>query len=150
MTADQAEDYPKAPDSGAVELDAMEELSPGRLGAIVWENAAQFRDADLARKVHQNAREAQEVVDEAVRDAIADELDGVEEVKDEAEGIYERYRTRLRDLAAALDDELSPLDERLETLQQASHQRKARRPQARLTATPRAGGEPEGRGLALR
>jgi hypothetical protein len=150
MTADQAKDYPPAPDTGAVELDAMEELSPGTLAAIVRENVAQFRDADLARKIHENAREAQEVVEEAVLDTIADELDAIEEVKREAEEIYERYRAPLQDLAAALDEELSPLDERLETLQQASHQRKARRPRARFATAPRAGGEPEGRRLALR
>ncbi len=125
MTADQAEDYPKAPDSGAVELDAMEELSPGRLGAIVRENVAQFRDADLAHKIHEKAREAQEIVEEAVRDAIADELDEIEEVKSEAEEIYERYRARLQDLSVALDEELSPLDERLETLQQAIREKLA-------------------------
>jgi hypothetical protein len=125
MTADQADDYPPAPDTGAVELDAMEELSPGRLGAIVRENLAQFRDADLARKIHENASEAQEVVDEAVRDAIADELDAVEVVNGEAEEIYERYRARLQDLGTALDEELSPLDERLETLQQTIREKLA-------------------------
>jgi hypothetical protein len=125
MTAEQADDYPPAPDTGAVELDAMEELSPGRLGAIVRENVAQFRDADLARKIYENAREAQEVVDEAVRDAIADELDAVEEVNGEAEEIYERYRARLQDLGAAMEEELSPLDERLETLQQTIREKLA-------------------------
>ena len=112
MTANQAEDYPPAPDTGAVELDAMEELSPGRLGTVVRENVSQFRDADLARKIHENAREAQEVVDEAVHDAIADEMAEIEEIKSEAEDIYERYRARLQDLAAVLDEELSPLVER--------------------------------------
>src|SRR5215208_1859324 len=125
MTAEQAEDYPKAPDSGAVELDAMEELSPGRLARIVSESVAQFRDEDLYRKVHENAREAQEVVDKAVLDAIASELDGVERLKGEAEGIYERYRPRLEDLAAELNEELSPLDERLETIQQAIREKLA-------------------------
>jgi len=125
MTAEQAEDYPKAPDSGAVELDAMEELSPGRLARIVSESVAQFRDEDLYRKVHENAREAQEIVDKAVLDAIASELDGVERLKGEAEGIYERYRPRLEDLAAELNEELSPLDERLETIQQAIREKLA-------------------------
>src|SRR5215217_4035448 len=125
MSADQADDYPPAPDTGAVELDAMEELSPGRLGAIVRENVAQFRDADLARKIRENAREAQEIVDEAVRDTIADELDAVKEVNGEAEEIYERYRGRLQDLGTALDEELSPLDERLETLQQTIREKLA-------------------------
>jgi hypothetical protein len=119
MTAEQAEKYPKAPDSGAVELDAMEELDPGRLARIVRENVAQFRDADLARKVHENARAAQEIVDQAVRDVIADELDSLEEVKGEAEEIYERYRGRLEDLAAEMDEDLAPLDRRLETIQHA-------------------------------
>ncbi|MDP9457032.1 MAG: hypothetical protein M3Q60_14930 [Actinomycetota bacterium] len=119
MTAEQAEDYPPAPDTGAVELDAMEELTPGRLERIVSEHVGQFRDFDLDRKVHENARTAQEIVDEAVADAIADELDGVETIKGEAEAIYERYRARLEELAAELDAELEPLDERLETLQQA-------------------------------
>src|SRR5215208_4830222 len=117
MTAEQAEKYPAAPDSGAVELDAMEELDPGRLARIVRENVAQFRDFDLSRKVHENARAAQEAVREAVDEAIAEELDGVEEIKGEAEEIYERYRARLEELAAELDVELEPLDGRLETLQ---------------------------------
>jgi hypothetical protein len=52
MTAEQAKRYPPAPDTGAVELDAMEELDPGRLSRIVREHVAQFRDSDLAHKVH--------------------------------------------------------------------------------------------------
>src|SRR5215208_2642003 len=125
MTQEQAEDYPEAPDTGAVELDAMEELSPGRLAAIVGEAAAQFRDFHLANKVHANAQAAQEAVDAAVQGEIADELDGVEEVKGEAEEIYERYRARLEDLAAEMDQELEPLDERLEPLQQAIREKLA-------------------------
>jgi len=53
------------------------------------------------------------------------ELDEVEEVKGEAEEIYERYRARLEDLAAEMDEELEPLDERLETLQQAIREKLA-------------------------
>jgi hypothetical protein len=97
----------------------MEELDPGLLARIVRENVAQFRDFDLSHKVHINAREAQRVVDEAVEEAIAEELAAVEEVKGEAEEIYERYRARLEELAGELEEELEPLDDRLETLQQA-------------------------------
>jgi hypothetical protein len=119
MTAEQARDYPAAPDSGAVELDAMEELDPGLLARIIRENVAQFRDFDLSHKVHENAREARRIVNEAVEEAIAEELAAVEEVKGEAEEIYERYRARLEELAGELEEELEPLDDRLETLQQA-------------------------------
>ncbi len=119
MTAEQAVKYPAAPDTGAVELDAMQELDPGLLRRIVREHVAQFRDFDLSQKVHENALAAQEAVDEAVNGAIAGERAAVEEVKGEAEEIYERYRARLETLAAELNEELAPLDERLETLQQA-------------------------------
>lgn len=119
MTAEQAEKYPEAPDTGAVELDAMEELSPGLLARIVRENVAQFRDSHLSSKVHEHARLAQQLVRTAVDEAISEELDAVEEVKGEAEEIYERYRARLEGLAGELDEELEPLNRRIETLQHA-------------------------------
>jgi hypothetical protein len=118
MTAEQAEKYPAAPDTGAVELDAMEELDPGRLARIVREGVAQFRDPGLFRRVRDNGRAAQELVEEEVAEAIVEELEEAEEIKGEAEEIYERYRARLEELAGELDAELAPLDERIETLQQ--------------------------------
>ncbi len=117
MTADQAAPYPKAPDTGAVELDAMEAIEPGKLGRIVRENILQFRDTRLAREMHQREAVAREVVEQVIRDEIAVELEDVEVIKDEAEEIYERYRATLANLAEQLDAELAPLDERLETLQ---------------------------------
>jgi hypothetical protein len=125
MTAEQAEDYPPAPETGAVELDAMEELDPGRLSRIVREHVTQFRDSALAHKVHENARAAREAVEEAVEEAISDDMEAVENIKAEAEEIYERYRARLESLAAELNVELEPLDERLETLQQAIEEKLA-------------------------
>ncbi len=125
MTTEQAKDYPPAPDTGAVELDAMEELSPGRLANIVREHLVQFRDFDLVHKVYENARAARAVVEDAVEDAISDEMEAVEDIKAEAEEIYERYRVRLGALAAELGAELEPLDARLETLQQAIEEKLA-------------------------
>ena len=119
MTAEQAADYPAAPDSGAVELDAMEELTPGRLGRIVRDHIEVFRDLDLPEKVEDTCTEAEEALQTAVDDAIADDLDAVEEIKAEAEVIYGFYRERLGALAAELDTELAPLDERLRNVQQA-------------------------------
>jgi hypothetical protein len=90
MTKEQSEGYPPVPDTGAVELDAMEEIDPGRLERIVRENVEQFRDSDLARKVHERARAAQEVVTEALHDAIRDEMDKVETLAKERAGVLER------------------------------------------------------------
>jgi hypothetical protein len=118
MSGEQAAKYPPAPDTGAVELDAMEELDPGLLESIVREGVAQFRDFDLAHKVHERARVACQKAEDAVEEAIADELDAVEEIKGEAEEVYERYRARLEALAAEMDEELAPLNDRLETVQQ--------------------------------
>ncbi len=118
MTAEQAAPYPKAPDTGAVELDAMEAIEPGKLGRIVRDNIVQFRDVRLARKMHERNAEAREALDQEIEYEIAEEIEGVEIIKAEAEQIYERYRVTLVDLAAQLDTELAPLDERLETLQQ--------------------------------
>jgi hypothetical protein len=123
MTAEQAKDYPPAPDTGAVELDAMEELDPGKLARIVRKHVAQFRDSGLSSKVRESGRAAQEVVDATVANAISDEVAAMENIKSEAEEIYERYRARLEDLAAELDAELEPLDARLETLQDAMEEK---------------------------
>ena len=152
MTAEQAADYPAAPDSGAVELDAMEELTPGRLGRIVRDHIEVFRDLDLPEKVEDTRTEAEEALHTAVDDAIADDLDAVEEIKAEAEVIYGSYRERLAALAAELDTELPPLDERLRNVQQ-SRSRKYRGVGARLARPTRAGdarGRRRFRGLALR
>jgi hypothetical protein len=62
---------------------------------------------------------ARESVERAVAETIADEVRGVDEIKGEAELIYERYRARLQELAQELNEELAPLDARLATLQQA-------------------------------
>jgi hypothetical protein len=69
--------------------------------------------------VHESAREAKEIVEEAVHDAISDDLDGVEEIKADAEVVYERYRARLEALSAEMDAELEPMNDRLETVQRA-------------------------------
>jgi hypothetical protein len=57
---------------------------------IVREHVEQFRDSDLARKVHERARAAQEVVTEALHDAIRDEMDKVETLAKERAGVLER------------------------------------------------------------
>ena len=117
MTAEQAVDYPAAPDSGAVELDAMEVYSPGRLRRIVRQAVSQFRDPTLRRKVAETQQEAIELVEEEAQQAVSEELQALETIKAEAAEIYDRYRPRLEDLAAQLDADLEPLDRRVQTTQ---------------------------------
>jgi hypothetical protein len=117
MTAEQAVDYPAAPDSGAVELDAMEVYSPGRLRRIVRQAVSQFRDPALRRKVAETQQEAIELVEEEAQQAVYEELQALETIKAEAAEIYDRYRPRLEELAAQLDADLEPLDRRVQTTQ---------------------------------
>jgi hypothetical protein len=119
MTEEQSRQYPSAPDSNKVELDAMLELDPGRLSRIVREALSQYRDFDLADKVSETEEEAQEVLEEAIEEEISEELEELEEIKHEAEMLYRTYRGPLKRLALELGRELRPLDRRLETLQQA-------------------------------
>jgi vacuolar-type H+-ATPase subunit I/STV1 len=123
MTAEQAEKYPPAPDTGAVELDAMEELDPGLLARIVREKVAQFHDFDLEERVDGAEAEAKLAVENQAKEAIAEEVAAIEEIKAEAEEIYEKYRPRLAELADELGAELAPLDERLESLQRTAREK---------------------------
>lgn len=119
LTAEQARRYPAAPDSGAVELDAMEAIDPGKLRRIVRDRLGQFIDEDLQEKTYDTGREAEEIVEEAVQEAIAPDLQRIEELKSAAERIYTKYRPQLESLAAQLNEELAPLDEEMETVQLA-------------------------------
>jgi len=120
---EQAADYPAAPDSGAVELDAMEELDPGRLARIVEDALAQFRDFELPQRVRDTGREAAAAADAQVEEAIAAEREEIEEIVSQASSIYERFRPRLEALAAEMEAELSPLDERLRVAQHAAQEK---------------------------
>lgn len=126
MTAEQAAKYPEDPETGAVELDAMEALDPGLLESKVTEALDQFRDGRLLEQVEELGEQVQERVEEAIEEVVSEAAEPVEQIKAEAEEIYERYRPELEDLAARMGAELEPLDERLQTVQRCHH-RKTRR-----------------------
>jgi hypothetical protein len=125
MTEEQSRDYPKAPDSNKVELDAMLELDPGRLERIVREALSEYRDFDLEANAAETEREAEETLEEAIEEELKDELEELEKIKHEAEMIYRTYRGPLKRSATELNNELRPLDRRLETLQQAVEEKLA-------------------------
>jgi hypothetical protein len=113
MTADQARDYPEAPDTGAVELDAMEALDPGRLAQIVRRAISPFRDGDLRERAARTKQGAQEAIDEEFEVVSEDELGQLREIEAEARAIYERHAATLEEAAESIDRELEPLRERL-------------------------------------
>jgi hypothetical protein len=119
MTAEQAADYPAAPDSGAVELDAMEAIDPGRLERIVRRAISPFRDRGLRTRAWEVAQEAQENLDEHFEEECADELSELYTIEEEAQAIYGRYQETLEEVAEAIERELEPLRERLQGVEES-------------------------------
>jgi hypothetical protein len=113
MTAEQARDYPAAPDTGAVELDAMEALDPGRLARIVRGAIAPFRDEGLPRRVWSAKQNAAAIIDQEFEAVCEDELTELREIEAQAQAIYERHRETLEEVAGAIERDLEPLRERL-------------------------------------
>jgi hypothetical protein len=144
MTKEQAADYPAAPDSGAVELDAMEAIDPGRLDRIVRRSISPFRDIELRSRVRQTAQEAQDALQEEFEAACVSELAELHEIEDEATLVYERYREALEETAAAMERELEPLRERLERVQEAIEEKLSGEMEPELPELPDAEQSPEG------
>jgi hypothetical protein len=113
MTAEQALDYPAAPDTGAVELDAMEALDPGRLARIVRGAIAPFRDEGLPRRVWSAKQNAAAIIDQEFEAVCEDELTELREIEAQAQAFYERHRETLEEVAGAIERDLEPLRERL-------------------------------------
>ena len=113
MRAEQALDYPAAPDTGAVELDAMEAIDPGRLERIVRRSISPFRDQGLRQRVDSTTAEAQGALDQVLEDACAHELSELRAIEAGARGVYERHRETLEEVADAIERDLEPLRERL-------------------------------------
>jgi hypothetical protein len=102
---------------GAVELDALEALYPGKLGEIVREAIAPYRDMTLQDRLGEAEEEAQEIAEldwDNVKEEYEPEL---EAIKQDAEAILSGYRGKLEALAADLEKDLEPIAERLRLVQ---------------------------------
>jgi hypothetical protein len=119
MTAEQARKYPAAPDTGAVELDAMEAIDPGRLERIVRRAITPYRDRDLSRRLAATRQDAHAAIGEEFETVCADELAELREIEVAAWAIYERGRETLEEVARDMDRDLEPLRERLEEVDSA-------------------------------
>jgi hypothetical protein len=117
MTAEQARDYPAAPDTGAVELDAMEAIDPGRLERIVRRSVSPFRDRGLRQRVASTESEARGALEEELEEVCEFELTELRAIEAEARGVYERHRETLEEVAASIERDLEPLRERLRAVE---------------------------------
>jgi hypothetical protein len=123
---------------GAVELDALEALHPGELARIVGDQIAQFRDDELAGKAEDAYEEAQECLEDELESRAGPHLEELDEIKEEAATVVERYQERLERLSVEMEAELTPYRERLEAVRLAV-QNELEQMQPNLPALP----EPE-------
>lgn len=96
---------------GAVELDALEALHPGKLAALVRQAAQAYFDDDLPALATETEADAQAAAALAWRDETAEERVTLERVRGQAAVVFDGYRERLQALAADLDQDLEPLRE---------------------------------------
>jgi hypothetical protein len=117
MTAEQARDYPAAPDTGAVELDAMEAIDPGRLERIVRRSISPFRERGLRQRVASTESEARGALEEELEEVCESELTELRAIEAEATVVYDRHRETLEEVAGAIERDLEPLRERLRAVE---------------------------------
>jgi hypothetical protein len=117
MTAEQARKYPKAPDTGAVELDAMEAIDPGRLRRIVRQSISPFRGRSLRQRVATTATEAQGALDEELENVCAHDIAELRAIVQEAQAVYGRHREALEEAAEVIERDLEPVRERLRVVE---------------------------------
>jgi hypothetical protein len=111
---------------GAVELDALEALHPGKLARVVREAIAPYRDEDLEERLQQAKGEAENVVEDAWQEALGGCPEEAQAIREEAVAIAAGYKERLqaleeqlRALGAELQAELAPQRERMRALRHA-------------------------------
>jgi hypothetical protein len=101
---------------GAVELDALEALHPGKFGKIVRKAVNRYRDTSLRTRTSEAYDTAQEIVSREWRELVAPFETELAELTEVAEKIYPIYQERLRDLASDIDKDLKPLNDRAKQL----------------------------------
>jgi hypothetical protein len=104
---------------GAVELDALEALRPGRLAEIVRHAVKPYRDPDIESRLAETAAEAQQEAEQAWEEATQEQREELATLEEQIGGIAERYEQDVAALNARLQEELNPLRPRLDALRQA-------------------------------
>lgn len=118
LTPDQISEYelPTAPDSAAVELDALEALHPGALRSIVLQEVDRHRDPGLQKRLRDASQTARQDVEERFWQGINGHDAELAAIQGEVNAIVERHRSHLEDLADEMQQELQPYRHRLDDL----------------------------------
>jgi len=104
---------------GAVELDALEALDPGRLAQIVREAILPYRDETLPERLRAVEAEALESARRAWADQTAPVRQTLDRLAQAIQAIVARYQGQLEALNVELQAELAPFHEPIEMVRQA-------------------------------
>jgi hypothetical protein len=118
---------------GAVEVDALEAVHPGKLQEVLVERIEELRDAELEDRVAETRAEAIAAVREAINEVEEAHRLELEDIAERARAIEERYRAfyrilgeevaeRYRRLERRFDRHIEPLQHELETVAAAVRQ----------------------------
>jgi hypothetical protein len=102
--------------SGAVELDALEALHPGKFAKIVRKAIKRYRDTSLRTRTSQAYAEAQEIVTDEWDALTAPFREELRELGNVAGEIYGQHQARLAELSAEMRSDLEPVNARLQEL----------------------------------
>lgn len=121
LTADQVAEYdlPAAPDSGAVELDALEALHPGVLRRLLVDAIAPYFDDRLPARLNAAHRQATRDVDEQWAEHTAELHDDHDRVAAELARIVASYQAEVDEIAGRMRADLEPIETTLRNLRHA-------------------------------
>jgi len=104
---------------GAVELDALEALYPGKLARIIEESIVQFRDGKLGQKIRDAWEEAEEELNSWWEARIEPYQEDLDALKQKISMVLDAYQYRLEEISAELEAELSQYQDDINSLRQA-------------------------------
>lgn len=125
LTTEQVERYqlPKAPDTDATELDALEALHPGVLADLVREAVAPWRDDDLAGRLAEADADAEVQASDQLTAAVADLAADAGHLRAEADEIMRPIIEQLRPIIERGNAALADVRRRAEELNDQLQQR---------------------------
>jgi hypothetical protein len=101
---------------GAVELDALEALYPGELAASIEAAIAPYFDRDLSNRLREAETAAVELAERGWSEEVEEEAAELNELRDEADAVVERFEPRAMDLKADFDAAMEPIKSRLDVI----------------------------------
>jgi hypothetical protein len=105
--------------TGAVELDALEAIRPGKFTQIVEQEISAYRDEELREKVDDAYRDATDTLDREHERRLDAHQERLESLKANVRRIADSYQQRLAELNEDLQEDLGPYRNELESVRQA-------------------------------